>query len=94
VAGAGVSDWLGHKIVDVGGSFLWSASSSGWLVGFSVQRLVLLSVPRCGSNMINAIFLEEELEAAQSKRRCAPHRQHRDQVRCRARLTFQSGCVV
>jgi hypothetical protein len=77
VAGEGVGGLLGHKICGFLG------------LEFSLERFLFRLAPcflistaptpsrACrrsdSSNMINAINLEEELEAAQSKRRCEPH---------------------
>src|SRR6267143_5320131 len=71
----------------------WSASSSLLLAGF-VFPAALTPIRTCdrsrSSNLINAIFLEEELEgAAQSKPTHASG--HSEQVRHRAAPTFQSG---
>ena len=93
IASAGVGGLLGHKVFE---SFGLLFSLERFLFRFArwldSKRLLLLSVhvtlwrqqqyDQCDQ-------LEEELEAAQSKRRCEPHGQHPDQVRHRARLTFQ-----
>jgi hypothetical protein len=46
---------------------IWNASSSGLLIGFVFQRLILLSVRRRPDHLINTIGWKRDVEAAQSK---------------------------
>jgi len=58
--------FISHKVLVDGLRFNRSASSSCWLVGFVSSGSYSYPSRRRGSNLINAISLEEELGRAQS----------------------------